>query len=384
MKIITFLLVIILSAVCSISIFYFITEFELLSKKTVKKKVEKKIVLDKTLHDALVIIEGNGGRGSGFFAKSNGKTYLFSNIHVIMGNSEVTFSDLNGTTYKPVKAEAAKDRDIIRLEMSETPAKVFEIAPPKGIDIPIVISGNPLGLEVIKNVYGKLVGVGPKRVETDAKFVSGNSGSPMINASNQVVGIATFHIVLDEDSTSTNDFTKVRRFGYRLANAKDWLPVDSKKFMAQGKIIDKREEQLKALKVVLSYWWYDPFWCEIPFEEVLIGYFRSWVYDHNYNREQHIQFLRAADEYGFTKGEEVDINRRMQKNLKIESNNLLLAIDRFMAVSVEKWHIPFFKKQWEEQERMASYLKVRIIKTRDSYLNSKPVRRFNRDKDVEF
>ena len=321
MKITTLLFVILLSAITSVGLFYLVNEFNLFQKKQGTEKVGKKVTLDNSLLDALILVEGKGGRGSGFFAKLDGKTYLFSNIHVIMGNSKVTFTDRDGKTYKPVKVEVAKDRDIARIEVTDSPTQVFNIISPEIIDIPIVISGNPLGLEVIKNVHGKLVGIGPKRVETDAKFVAGNSGSPIIDGNNQVIGIATFYIELAEKSESKNDFTKIRRFGYRIANVKEWLEIDPKKFMLQGKIISKRQIQLKALKTVLSYWWNDPFWGEIPFESVLIGYFRNWVYEHNNNRIQNAQSLKVADEYGFTKGEQEDINRRMRQQLKNESTS---------------------------------------------------------------
>ncbi len=384
MKITTLLFVILLSAVTSIGLFYLVNEFNLLSKDQKTEKVDKKVTLDNSLLDALILVDGKGGRGSGFFAKMDGKKYLFSNIHVIMGSSDISFTDRNGKKYKPVKAAAAEDRDIVRIEMAETPTQVFNIISPQAIDVPIVISGNPLGLEVIKNVHGNLVGIGPKRVETDAKFVSGNSGSPLIDKNNDVVGIATFTVELDEESKDTNSFTKIRRFGYRIANVKKWLPVDPKKFMLQGKIIKRRKYQLKALKTVLSYWWYNPFWSEIPYESTLTGNLRKWVHDHNYHLEQHRSRLKAANEYGVTKGEEVQINRQMQQHLKNEANVLISALDRFMTVSVEKWHIPFFSKQWEEQKRMAAFLKEKIIRTRNSNLNANSVYRYNLDDDVDY
>ena len=62
----------------------------------------------------------------------------------------------------------------------------------------------------------------------------------------------------------------------------------------------------------------------------------------------------------------------------------MMALDQFMTISVDKWHIPFFQKQWEEQKRIAAFLKVKITQTRNSYLNSRAVGSYRRDEDVEF
>jgi len=384
MKIIKLLCIILLSAVTSAGIFYLIYELFVLPKRQGTAKVEKTVKLDNSLLAALIIVEGNEYVGSGFFAKLNGKTYLFSNIHVLMGNSQVTFADRNGKTYKPVKAEAAKDRDIVRLEVAKTPTQVFNIITPQIIETPVVVCGNPHGGKVLRNLPGKLIGIGPKRVETDAKFVSGNSGGPIINKDG-VVGIATFVFKATVDWTSTNTpFAEVRRFGYRLDNVPEWLPIDTKKFLKQGNFIDRRLRQLYELDKILMIWVMDPYWSELPVHNLLSGSLRQWIIDHNFHRDQHLRQFNSATEYGFTKGEEVQINSQMQMQLKIEAEELMTALSSFITVPLKKWHIPYFESGWEDVKLLVkNYLKG-IEYSKDAWLNVNPIRSYNPHEEVEF
>jgi hypothetical protein len=84
--------------------------------------------------------------------------------------------------------------------------------------------GNSLGSDVVTEIPGKVTGVGPDLIEVDAKFVHGNSGSPIVHVkTGKVLAIATFVVArklssLDRDS----NFDEIRRFGFRLDNATAW------------------------------------------------------------------------------------------------------------------------------------------------------------------
>ena len=48
-----------------------------------------------------------------------------------------------------------------------------------------------MGRDVVTVSEGKVIGIGSELLEVDAPFVSGNSGSPVLNHYGQVIGIAT-------------------------------------------------------------------------------------------------------------------------------------------------------------------------------------------------
>lgn len=83
----------------------------------------------------------------------------------------------------------------------------------------VTVMGNSDGAGVATQISGQVLGVGPELVEVDAKFVQGNSGSPILNGAGRVIGVASF-ATRDEDVNNWvkngTRFNTVRRFGYRL------------------------------------------------------------------------------------------------------------------------------------------------------------------------
>ena len=78
-----------------------------------------------------------------------------------------------------------------------------------------------MGDGVSTTINGTLLAIGPKTIEVTAVFVSGNSGSPVIDkASGRVIGVATSAVLHKREWSNANSgFTnKVRRFATRIDN----------------------------------------------------------------------------------------------------------------------------------------------------------------------
>jgi hypothetical protein len=106
----------------------------------------------------------------------------------------------------------------------------------------VVVLGNAEGQGVINTITGKIVGIGPDRIEIDAPIVHGNSGSPIIHLkSGKVIGVATYLWIKNYDTTTNEKMAKpvVRRFGYRIDNVKSWQAVDWRSFSAQAAEMEK-------------------------------------------------------------------------------------------------------------------------------------------------
>jgi hypothetical protein len=57
----------------------------------------------------------------------------------------------------------------------------------------IAVVGNRQGAGVATQVSGQLDGIGPNRIEVDAQFEAGDSGSPIFDVTTQqVIGVATY------------------------------------------------------------------------------------------------------------------------------------------------------------------------------------------------
>jgi len=168
--------------------------------------------------------------GSGFVAKMDGKTYIFTNQHTILGTGQISFITASGGKLHPRKIELSTTRDIARLLLADG-MESFEISSTIPMDAAIGVFGSNNSDEAEKELYGQVTGVGAEIAEVSAEFISGNSGSPVLNIDQKVLGIASY--VRESNTHAMKEGTKfenrTRRFCYRLAG-NQWKPVNWKKY----------------------------------------------------------------------------------------------------------------------------------------------------------
>lgn len=188
---------------------------------------------------SLVVIEGKKGAGSGFIANFKGKKIIFTNAHVIVQNMKIKLLDCDGNSLLPQNIWLAKNRDLALIELPKNDAHPTLPIAKNVSDIkafsPITVSGNSMGGGVLTDLHGALQATGPNTIEVSAKFVPGNSGSPIIlNSTGEIIGIATYASFIPSSwVTADSGFAdKIRRFGVRIDNlqTKDLQKLDLKKY----------------------------------------------------------------------------------------------------------------------------------------------------------
>lgn len=213
--------------------------------------------------DNLVIIESRTSvgkmAGSGFIARMNGKTYIFTNQHVILGADSIEFKTVTGKHLKPLGVELSHKRDIARLPIADQ-TDALVISDNLAMGIPLAVFGNSEGSGVATELYGKVNGVGADLVEVSAEFVSGNSGSPVLNLDKEVIGIASY-VRYSEPSKmkeGTQFENKVRRFCYRLTDVK-WLSVNWRRYNDKyGKPYLVTQNTFESLAGIIAGWYEEP------------------------------------------------------------------------------------------------------------------------------
>ncbi|MGN0852839.1 MAG: serine protease [Kiritimatiellia bacterium] len=168
--------------------------------------------------DKLAVIVAGDRTGTGFLLRDGARTFLFTNLHIVKDAPFVTATRLNGQDIRLGARDYARNRDMARFEViGDYPFFLIEPDIPD-IGEPIVILGNSDGRGVVTELRGRILGVGPSEIEVDAKFVTGNSGSPVINREGKVVGIASYlkdcRNAADWSKTGTR-FNGIRRFALR-------------------------------------------------------------------------------------------------------------------------------------------------------------------------
>jgi len=194
------------------------------------------------IRKSLVIIETDGGCGSGFIVVQDGKKYLMTNYHVIANTKNIKFSLLDGKQIKLETVELSDNLDLARFALKEK--EVVYQALKMSADLPSIgetihVYGNSDGKGVVTEIPGQITGVGPEIIEVDATFVRGNSGSPIINQNGEVVGVATFVTRNNRDWVARDTrFENVRRFGYRPLTNDKWVLTSISNVYKQTALIE--------------------------------------------------------------------------------------------------------------------------------------------------
>jgi S1-C subfamily serine protease len=151
------------------------------------------LLLKAEILDSVVMVRAGNGQGTGFVAAEDGKHFLFTNTHVLMGGKPVICKTLSGTVIELGSLFVSNKRDLAKFEVNDFPGEGFTIASEMPeIHSEIQIFGNSDGAGVVTQLDGKVLGIGPELVEVDAAFIPGNSGSPILTPEQNVIGVATF------------------------------------------------------------------------------------------------------------------------------------------------------------------------------------------------
>lgn len=214
--------------------------------------------LDASALQAMVIVQGDEGRGSAFVVKMDGRTFLVTNSHVVRGNRNVKFKSLRNEDLATGPLQIADKVDAVRSELSGA-AHALELMPEieqkVKIGDEIVVAGNAEGEGVVREIPGKVVGIGPDRIEVDAGFVPGNSGSPiLLKSTGQVIGVATYLKIPWQARIgvkSATSLNEVRRFGYRLDTVARWItPSTPDHLFKEGLKLAEMDEMMSAIASV--------------------------------------------------------------------------------------------------------------------------------------
>ncbi len=259
---------------------------------------------------SLAIITAGTSTGSGFICDISGKIRLVTNEHVLRNGRPISATLISGQKLRLGSTiHLADDLDLAIIDIIETNDISYLTLSSKQPQIGehIYVFGNSDGGGVATSLEGGIIGVGPDRVEIDAAFVLGNSGSPIILSDGTVFAVATYI----QRSSDPKDWVKkgtrfkdTRRFGLLLSN-RTWIPTTPKEYFSQ----------ITMFEDVMTY----------TYELLEIGnrdIKDKYIYDKNsYKYIKYKGFCQLIDEYSkliiqyANDIENVNINKRIEQKL---------------------------------------------------------------------
>ena len=206
----------------------------------------------------IVDIDSGAGSGSAFVVRMGSKRYILTNGHVVRGAKRIAFTFADGRRYSPNVVELANNADLARIPIDavDIPSLSVSTTPPTmGEDI--TVYGNSLGGGVHTTLAGKVLGIGPREVEVSADFVYGNSGSPIINSNREVIAVATYASLPNPNAEPVvrgTRFAQVRRFGLRICDDTQWVPVRLNQYQVLAKALAETDAYLYSVMAIMLCW----------------------------------------------------------------------------------------------------------------------------------
>lgn len=175
--------------------------------------------------EAVLVLEAEEGVGSGFLLQEDGRVWVYTNRHVIGDSLELTATDVLGNEIQLGELEIVEDQDLARF--STHLRRGLKLGEPPRTGQSVVVFGNSQGTGVITRSEGEVLGLSADSIEVSSEIVSGNSGGPVLDHRNGVIGVSTFVTTewRGDPTVEGTRYTEPRRFALRLDQQTEFSPI---------------------------------------------------------------------------------------------------------------------------------------------------------------
>jgi S1-C subfamily serine protease len=219
------------------------------------------------MSQAIVVIRGDNAEGTGFLVKTPDGPVIVTNLHVLSNNPHIQISTSSGVQIVPMGLKGALDRDLAMITIQDGPYTYLPVATDMNNTVhtgdEVITPGDSQGGNVVLSTKGKLLALGPDRIEFDNPIYHGNSGGPVFHTdSGTVLGVVTEAVKVDVsndlDKTSFQSrnsaiASSMRYFGLRLDTVPKWESYDPRRFENETAFLEQFDKQSRSLDSYLNY-----------------------------------------------------------------------------------------------------------------------------------
>lgn len=205
------------------------------------------------IEESLFLVETENGSGSAFLFEDDDGVWLVSNSHVFEGGTTYDIKNSAGTIISvPTNIQMAAHRDLIRFK---TPFH-HGLCSAKSCtyDEEIFAFGNSGGAGVMARLEGKVLGLGSDRVEISSEIIPGNSGGPVVNKNNEVIGVATYLLnpsSMPDWAVKGTRFEEPRRMALKIDGA-EWIETSIEEYHHNAKNFNEVTTDLHTLIAITT------------------------------------------------------------------------------------------------------------------------------------
>jgi len=213
-----------------------------------------------------VVIKGDNAVGTGFLVKTADGAMVVTNQHVIANNPNIKIFTNTGQQIVLVSLKGATDRDLAMFAVKDDGYSYLPLASDVSTAAQtgdeVVTPGNSEGGDVVLNTGGKVLGIGPQKIEFDNPVYHGNSGGPVIHSkSGQVLGVVAegekveLQDDLDKSSFASRNSAiggSMRYFGLRIDTVPKWEALDWQQFQNETAFLDAFDKRNRCLDSYLN------------------------------------------------------------------------------------------------------------------------------------
>jgi hypothetical protein len=222
------------------------------------------VALSSSQMKAIVLIKGDVGQGTGFLTHTADGPVVITNLHVVAGNPNLRITTLSGTEIRRISMKGASDRDLAMFTIEDAGYSYLDLAAnvdsSASVGDSAIIPGNSEGGGTVLATKGKIVGIGPQKIEFSNPIYHGNSGSPVILLGG-VVAVATEATTvnptdaIDSASLANPDSAiqgSVRYFGVRIDNVPVWQNYNEAQYLNESTFLNNFHATSLALYALLT------------------------------------------------------------------------------------------------------------------------------------